>query len=327
MLKTIVWIFVLTSWVCAYGPVLKTGQTVSYDDNGVAVGGQSIRDDGYYKAGKARRYAQNDTDVVTDLVTGLQWQDNDVNVTKSWNEAILYCYDLRLDGDGWRLPTIEELETLVDYGVSEPSLRQPPFRHIMNGGYWSGSGFVRNDDYGWAIFFTNGKSVLWSKSKEYYVRCVRGEALATSNFSRDDNTGIVTDNTTGLQWQDGNSSYRTAGWWKALTYCEELEEGGYTDWRLPNIKELFTLTDHSRDPLIDPIFENYNEQKYWSSTSDAHYRSDAWYLDFRIGMTGTIEKDEYINDENGDYLYVRCVRGGDVMKDGAIIPAMIYLLQ
>jgi len=63
-------------------------------------------------------------------------------------------------------------------------------------------------------------------------------------FSRDDTAQIVTDNKTKLQWQDDKNTASddiVLKWGKAVSYCETLTLGGYSDWRLPNIDELSNL--------------------------------------------------------------------------------------
>ena len=76
----------------------------------------------------------------------------------------------------------------------------------------------------------------------YYVRCVRGGQTQQSLVDNGD--GTVTDNRTGLIWQQGEPGAMT--WNSALTYCEGLSLAGSTDWRLPNIKELESLVDETR---------------------------------------------------------------------------------
>ena len=57
--------------------------------------------------------------------------------------------------------------------------------------------------------------------------------------------GTVTDNVTGLIWTQDISSYAMP-WSDASTYCESLNTGGYTDWRLPTLKELWSIRDFSQ---------------------------------------------------------------------------------
>ncbi len=139
MFKILLSTLILTLLSLADGPMLKTGQTTSYSEF----------DDGHYQAGKARSYSRSG-DVVTDNVTGLEWQDNET-VQKSWAAAATYCNDLPLNGGGWRLPTIEELETLVDDGKYNPSVTENVFQHISLSYYWSSTTYVDDTSDVWGV--------------------------------------------------------------------------------------------------------------------------------------------------------------------------------
>ncbi len=90
----------------------------------------------------------------------------------------------------------------------------------------------------------------------------------------DNGDGTVTDSCTGLMWQketaDVNRDGRSTGddsidWRGALDYSEGLRFAGYSDWRLPNVRELSSIVDYGRDgPAIDPIFGPFSGG--WSST-------------------------------------------------------------
>ncbi|MBI5675735.1 MAG: DUF4214 domain-containing protein [Nitrospirae bacterium] len=123
--------------------------------------------------------------------------------------------------------------------------------------------------------------------------------------------GTVTDNQTGLVWQQSEPGYMT--WGPALSYCNGLSLGGRTDWRLPNIKELESLTDDTRyNPAIDiNYFPNAHASYYWSSTTYAYYPNLAWDVDFFDGHVDYGSK--------GDSYYVRCVRGGQSGSFGNLV--------
>ena len=134
----------------------------------------------------------------------------------------------------------------------------------------------------------------------------------TARYTRSD-AGIVTDNKTGLQWQDDYSdnggNIKRAPWIDDIAYCEALSLGGYDDWRLPNYNELYYLADRSRaDPAIDPVFQNTGSclSHYWSSTTWAGDKDYALYVDFCDGYYGG-NKNFFFKDVS---YYVRCVRGG-----------------
>jgi formylglycine-generating enzyme required for sulfatase activity len=119
----------------------------------------------------------------------------------------------------------------------------------------------------------------------------------------DNRDGTVTDKSTDLMWQQETIPNNTMSWRQALSYCEKLNLGGHTDWRLPTIKELQSLVDYSRyNPAIDTTyFPTAVSSLYWSSTTYASNTLLAWGVYFYNGH-------DYTNYENGN-LYVRAVRG------------------
>ncbi len=125
------------------------------------------------------------------------------------------------------------------------------------------------------------------------------------------NGDIVSDDSTGLQWQDNTTPF-TMTWQGAIDYCENiLSLGGHEDWRLPNLNELTSIVDDTQyDPAIDSStgngFQNTTSSPYWSSTThaDAVYTSFAWRVFFNNGR-------QFIGDKSYSY-YVRCVRSGQV---------------
>ena len=78
-----------------------------------------------------------------------------------------------------------------------------------------------------------------------------------------ENESTVFDNNTGLEWQKNvSSAFNSLE--TALEYCENLEYGGHSDWRLPTHYEMMTVFDYSqRDIVIKPA---YTEYFYWTST-------------------------------------------------------------
>lgn len=127
-----------------------------------------------------------------------------------------------------------------------------------------------------------------------------------ADFTRDDATQIVTDNSTGLQWQDDSDAKTvTKKWTEAIAYCEGLTLGGHDDWRLPNSNELYYIADRSkRNPAIDSTFQNVYFGDYWSSTTVVGNEDDAWGFNFQdFGY-------DYLDDKSRFY-YVRCVRASD----------------
>lgn len=124
----------------------------------------------------------------------------------------------------------------------------------------------------------------------------------------DNGDGTITDKATGLMWaKDGNGAGCNNGnniaWGAAITFAEGLDFAGYSDWRLPNVKELQSIVDYGTySPAIDSVFTNTQSNYYWSSTTYAGNTANAWYVSFASGSVFGVSKDS-------DY-YVRPVRGG-----------------
>lgn len=315
MLKIILSAVLSSSLLLATGPVLKTGQNRSYDANGYVVTNDSIKDDGYYQAGKVRQYIRSADGVVTDDISGLQWQDNYSDnggtVPKDdWQGAVEYCSNLALDGGGWRLPTISELKTVDRDSIDKDEI-DAIFQNTINYYYWSSTSRAENSNYKW---YMHGLVDYGSSTTENYIRCVRRRQLITSDLVRDNARELVTDRVNYLQWQDTSDVNQTKrSWQNAVDYCEHLSLGGYDDWRLPNKNELFSIVDHSRyDPAIYPVFQ-YVGDRYWSSTVGDSATSYAYYIRFYNGYMNSLSRSQ-------QYL-TRCVRGG--MLDGLRPPMSI----
>ncbi len=96
-------------------------------------------------------------------------------------------------------------------------------------------------------------------AKHFYVLYVRGNTAYGSNQFVDNGNGTITDNATGLMWMQNDNG--TGVLWKdALSYAENATYAGYSDWRLPDTKELQSIVDYTRSPAttgsaaINPMF-------------------------------------------------------------------------
>lgn len=114
----------------------------------------------------------------------------------------------------------------------------------------------------------------------------------------DNGDGTVTDKLTGLMWtKDADFAGGTRAWNAAVDFCENLDFAGYTDWRLPNLRELWSLINAGWfDPALsdtsgtgqwsenDP-FINVVSGFYWTSTTSPPDTSIAWRLTLQTGGT------------------------------------------
>ncbi len=121
----------------------------------------------------ARYSLADDNDTVTDHKTGLIWQRADDGLTRVWADASPYCADLVLGGKAdWRLPSIDELETIISYSRNDPAI--DPVFECRSYYYWSSSTSVDFPDYAWLVGSGRGHVGAHNKTDYYYVRCVRG---------------------------------------------------------------------------------------------------------------------------------------------------------
>ena len=115
-------------------------------------------------------------EAVLDRETGLVWQRSTDTTKFNWNAVHTACYASVNGGRlGWKLPTIEELETLIDPTQSHPALPDGhPFTNVKESYYWSSTTNASYPDKAWSVNFGNGYLLVDSKDSNYYVRCVRG---------------------------------------------------------------------------------------------------------------------------------------------------------
>jgi hypothetical protein len=176
--------------------------------------------------------------------------------------------------DDWRLPTIKELYSLIDFTGTDPA--PTVYADTSSETKMFGVNFAdgRIKGYGLGPFY----------AKAFFVRYVRGSLAYGVNDFHDNGDGTITDKATTLMWSRADSG---AGmdWVKALAWVQAKNAEnylGHDDWRLPDIKELQSLVDYARSPgtsgsaAIDPLFasaKSANEAGdedypcYWSSTT------------------------------------------------------------
>ncbi|MFX0201171.1 MAG: DUF1566 domain-containing protein [Candidatus Hodarchaeota archaeon] len=133
----------------------------------------------------------------------------------------------------------------------------------------------------------------------------KGVAWPVLRFT-DHGDGTLTDNLTGLMWTKDANMYGGRTWAEALSDCEGCTAGGYSDWRLPNVRELRSLIDYGQYNPALPAghpFSNVRWSSYWSSTTLANMSSFAWCVNLKNGNVGSANKGYVV-------AYVWCVGGG-----------------
>ncbi|TCT21539.1 List-Bact-rpt repeat protein [Thiobaca trueperi] len=271
---------------------------------------------------------------VRDNVTGLTWEVktddgglHDKDSTFSWQDTEEYAQDVNAIGlcgfQDWRLPSVKELTGIVDYSRTYPGPtidvdyfpNTPDGRNRPASDFWSSSSGARDpSNVAWEVFYGFGGVYVVSKNNERGVRLVRGRQSTESRFV-DNGNGTVVDHATGLMWgkcSEGQDVSHCTGqantgltWQQALTAAKDSRLGGYSDWRLPNAKELQSLVDYSHDaPSIDlTYFPNTPSLEFWSSSTG----SWLWCVDFNSGKVSA----DYGHCK-GTGFATRFVRGGQV---------------
>ena len=95
------------------------------------------------------------------------------------------------------------------------------------------------------------------------------------------NGNLVTDSLTGLMWTKNGNLNGTKTWADATNYCETLVYEAFSDWRLPNVNELVSLTDYQRSSPCLPSghpFISVQSGSFWSSSTLAGNSDRAWYV-------------------------------------------------
>ncbi len=266
----------------------------------------------------------SEDEVVVDSLTGLMWQrwlpetyegctgGDPVGSRCEWQQAIDYCATLN-EGEGyggftdWRLPAYHELQSIVDYGRYLPAIDNTAFPGTPLSMFWSSSSRANSTNYAWYVSFDNGYVNDYSKTNNYYARCVCAgpedsvigslDHLILSEPVTDE--PVVTDLVTGLIWQKEHVTDKS--WEEALAYCQELNYANETDWRLPNVNELASLVNIEVSyPSSD--FPDMPSNWFWSSSSHASNAGSAWLVNFLNGFVSN-----YLKTNNYD---ARCVCAG-----------------
>lgn len=112
--------------------------------------------------------------VVHDVSSELSWQRQIPSERVGWVEATDYCKALALDPEHgpWRLPSINELQTLV-LESQNPSIDTAAFPNTPSEYFWSSSTVTDDATRAWTTFFTNGSTYSFAATSLKNVRCVR----------------------------------------------------------------------------------------------------------------------------------------------------------
>lgn len=272
-------------------PIVDTSQGKCYDNDAeIPCSQASFNGQDSQYTGSVPHYQDNGDGTVSDLVTGLMWQQ-DPGAKMTYDQAVAGASSFNLAGyNDWRLPTIKELYSLILFDGTDVSAcasgtcSATPFidtryfdfqygdtsagERVIDSQFATSTKYVSTTMNGaetmFGVNFADGRIKGYGLSmrgqdKTFFVLYVRGNTSYGQNSFSDNGNGTVTDNATGLTWMQSDSG-SGVNWAGALSYCESLDQAGETDWRLPNVKELQSIVDYTRSPgttnsaAIDPIF-------------------------------------------------------------------------
>ncbi len=300
-------------------PIVATGQVQTFDNEKVITAPKKGEDfygqDAQFIVNEMS-YTDNGDGTITDNVTGLMWQKgfkvmsyaDAVKEVKALNKKDKY--------KNWRIPTIKELYSIMNFNGEDVSVemnrdngnvKYTPFidedyfdfeygsngERIIDTQLLSSTKYTSTTMGGAETLFglnvadgrIKGYPIMMGREgKTYTVRFVRGNDQYGINKFIDNKDNTITDEATGLMWSKDDSQ-RPMTWQEAFAYVQNLNDEkylGYSDWRLPNAKELHSIVDYSRSPkktgsaAIDPIFNvtkitvedgSKNYPEFWSSTT------------------------------------------------------------
>jgi hypothetical protein len=252
-------------------------------------------------------YTDNGDGTVTDKMTGLMWQKVD-NGESTWENAVTRAATVSTGGYGdWRLPTPTELFSIMNHNNGNPAALNTTYFPSNPSGtaeyWWSSDIYGADATKIWCVNSGGGmgpkpksETVSAGGTLRYHARYVRGAKPSNAHNYVNNLDGTITDSDTGLMWAQVPGSARS--WTAALTYAESLTLAGYTDWRVPNIKELQTLVDFTlatattangaQAPVNRVLFPSASTPAtaYWSSTAlrpnGNAAAASAWLVEFGV---------------------------------------------
>ena len=234
----------------------QTGQTICYDANGNSIECTGTGQDGEIQAGvgwQNPKFLDNSDATMTDTLTGLIWASDGSGPSfgtctggdyKYWDEAINYIDCLNnnfyLGHNDWRLPNLNELESLINLAAGNPSewLKAQGFK-VIGWKYWTSTTYAEHNEYAWYIYIDTGM-VDWmykgwagrawpvrggqqNEPDDTYAANIWKTGLTQSYYAHDDGdyrkgvlwpnprfsepeTAIVKDNLTSIMWtKDANA--------------------------------------------------------------------------------------------------------------------------
>ena len=288
-------------------PFPDTGQTIQYREGDDADYGYDVTDFDNTDGHAGLSYTKLDASGDELPSTATEWEyvrDNRSNLiykmnngSGTWSKAMADAAAFSGLGLTWRVPSIKEIIYLLDWSKSETMYDEMLGYEYETGYVWSSTEYVDDEVSAWAADIDYGYtySIAEKEGNELDIIFCTGVEL-TNQFINNHN-GTITDMNSGLMWSQENLGgyifHENRNWPDAIDACNELALGGFTDWRMPNMKELHSIMnpaidDHPFDNehFLISVFIDY----MWCSTTNEGYTEDAFVLDNKWGEVWSATK-------------------------------------
>jgi hypothetical protein len=276
-----------------------------------------------------------------DTVTHLVWMPTDSSGTvRNFDESQAYCAANAAAAYGgisdWRLPTAREALTIVNTGRNLGAVGPVSFfPELQNAGIWTTDAYAGSPGMNWTLAlnypiweaYARGGNLPPPNNQTWPgTTCVSSSAAPNAAtpttggaflIQPNGRTDVRLDVHTRMYWQAATGAIggqTTFTWLEALDYCNSLNAqglGGITStWRLPSLKELWTIVDVSgASPAVDSsVFPDTVPGLYWSSSPFANSPDEAYPVNFATGLGSILLSETTMTARHA----VRCVAAGSI---------------
>ncbi len=309
-------------------PVSKTGQTTSFRSS----------DDGNLQSGESwpsPRFIDRGDGTVTDRLTGLEWVKEHgsipLNTSKPWTAAVDFCDTLTYaNHSDWRLPSIKELESLMNYGAgawgNNPyewfNSSETPFSIYIDK-FWSSTTAADSTGNAWWLNVDRGKVGELSKGAYGLIWPVRdgseAPSAATVDSSTDSRTYSLTVASAYGSPVPGAGTYSNYAWRSSVTgFVDGVVSMGGTNytcsgWNGVGIAPILGGGTNTGPIVLTSVSSSIDWK--WIVDTDSDRMPDEWELQYFGSTTGAVATLD--NDGDGYNAWQEYILGSNPTNSGS----------